>query len=85
MSLRHVVAIALSVLLGGIAATALDASAAGPGATVFKECAFVEAGWHPEYAPSAVNRKYHRITAVPEGWTPVNGDMGGVAAILVCR
>ncbi len=85
MSPRLAVALVLSLALGVLLATALDAQAGVAPGTTYSECAFVRTTWHPEHAPPSIPGKFVGITSVPEGWTPVNGSLGSYPAMLVCR
>lgn len=55
------------------------------GSPGYTECGFVEAKWLPDHAPRSTSEKHIGVTSVPEGWTVVGGDMGVVAAMMVCR
>ncbi len=78
------------VVVGGITATALflGSRAHGTEPAGFQECGFVSAKWVPGHAPEVVPKRPEGLTAVPEGWTVVNGAMAphpANTAILVCR
>lgn len=76
MTLRRSLPLLLAGVLGALLATSFTATAGHTHAAAYTECAFVQATGHPDHAPPSVPGRFVGLTAIPAGWTLINGSMG---------
>jgi hypothetical protein len=76
MNLRRSLPLLLAGVLGALLGTSFTATAVPTHAAAYTECAFAQATWHPDHAPPSVPGGFVGLTAIPAGWTLINGSMG---------